>query len=250
MKILLGSVALVALAAGPAMAADMKAAPVYTKAPMMAPPYNWNGFYLGANGGYGWGTTDTDAFNAVTGVLVDHTSYGRSGGFVGGQIGANWQFAPNFLLGVEGDIQGSSLKGSIDSCLATGCAHADSNDNWFATLRGRLGVVSNNWLFYVTGGGAWVNGSVTRTITAAPAFPVLVGQASTATFTDTGWTVGGGIEYGFAPSWTVKAEYLYLDVKGSRDFSYSLAAAGRHDNTEQRINVARVGINYLLNWTH
>ena len=76
---------------------------------------------------------------------------------------------PNFLLGVEGDIDGANITGTNSSCLdATHCASSDGKNSWFATLRGQLGYVQDNWLIFATGGAAWVHGSATRTITALP----------------------------------------------------------------------------------
>jgi outer membrane immunogenic protein len=234
---------------GLACAADMatKAAPMPAKAPV-APPvalYNWNGFYVGANLGYGWNNVDSTSTNLATGEQTS-TSSTRHGVFGGGQIGYNWQFDPNWLIGIEGDIDAAGLTGSVDGCSSTGCSHSDGKNKWFATVRGRLGLVQNNWLFFVTGGAAWLDGSTTRTITAVtnPANAVLVGQSSTASGTDTGWTVGGGVDWGVAPNWSVNLEYRYMHVNTGRDFTYSLPTAARHVDSEDQIHTVRVSLDY------
>jgi outer membrane immunogenic protein len=234
---------------GLACAADMatKAAPMPAKAPV-APPvalYNWNGFYVGANLGYGWNNVDSTSANLATGEQTS-TSSTRHGVFGGGQIGYNWQFDPNWLIGIEGDIDAADLTGSVDGCSSAGCSHSDGKNKWFATVRGRLGLVQNNWLFFVTGGAAWLDGSTTRTITAVtnPANAVLVGQSSTASGTDTGWTVGGGVDWGIAPNWSVNLEYRYMHVNTGRDFTYSLPTAARHVDSEDQIHTVRVSLDY------
>src|SRR5665213_3151697 len=89
-KFLLGTVGMVALgmASAPASAADLAARPVYTKAPaMVAAIYDWSGFYIGINGG--WGETgDRRTFEPTATLLGDHRA---DGGTVGGQVGYRWQ---------------------------------------------------------------------------------------------------------------------------------------------------------------
>lgn len=234
-----------------AQAADMPTkAPMPAKAPMALPVavYNWNGFYVGGNFGYGWNDVDTTSTTVTNGEQTT-SSLSRRGVFGGGQIGYNWQFNPNWLIGLEGDIDAADITGTHDACSdATHCAHSDGKNDWFATVRGRLGYVQNNWLIFATGGVVWLHGTNTRTITVAPANTlVLVGQASTASGTDTGWTVGGGVEYGFARNWSLNVEYRYMQVDTSRDYSYSLIQANRHNDSTERVNTVRVGVNFHFN---
>ena len=238
-----------------AVAADMPLkAPA--AAPISPPVFNWNGIYIGGHVGYGWGTTDSDGFSLVTGAFTGSTSSDREGVFGGGQIGFNWVVVPHLLLGVEGDLSAANLTGTGDNCTATGCVHTDFKTDWFATLRGRLGLVMNNWLIYGTGGAVWTHSSNDRTIAClgagCPAVSVaspLVGMVASVSGTHSGWTAGGGVEWGFAPHWTAKLEYLYFDVKSSNDFVYpGFAAAGRHAESETKYQTVRLGINYLFNW--
>ena len=226
-------------------AADLPVkAPAYT-APAPVALYNWNGFYVGGNVGYGWDKIDSTSTNVATGEQTSASS-NRNGVFGGGQVGYNWQFNPNFLLGVEGDIDAANLTGSDDGCASTGCSHSDGKEDWFATLRGRFGYVQNNWLFFATGGAVWLHGSTTRTVVAVTNRnnAILVGQSSTASGTDVGWTVGGGIDWGFMPNWSMNLEYRFMDVQTSRVFTYSLPTATRNNDSTDKISTVRVSLDY------
>jgi len=221
---------------------------------MAASGYNWSGFYIGAHGGYGWGRANSDAFDTA-GALSSTTERRSDGFFGGGQIGVNWQFHPNWLVGVEADLSGADLKGSLNSCTVTGCATSDSKADWFGTVRGRVGVVFNNFMLYGTGGGAWMDNSVSRTISCVgagcPAVTtpsVLLGQTSSASSTLNGWVVGGGVEWGFAPGWTAKIEYQHMEFNYTYDFNYTLAGAFRRIDTDLHVDTIRFGVNYLFNW--
>jgi outer membrane immunogenic protein len=167
-----------------ASAADLGRAPRVAPAPVYAPLYSWAGFYMGVNGGGGFGDT--------------------SGGLFGGQLGYNWQFGQT-VLGLETDIQWSGIKGS-GNC-AFGC---ETKNNWFGTARGRLGYAYDRWLPYVTGGLAYGD------VEANPSFG-FISQSKTST----GWTVGAGVEFALAQNWTAKVEYLYMDLG---DFSSVVSA--------------------------
>src|SRR5215218_7994906 len=164
---------------GAASAADMRAAPAYKAAPMVAPVPTWQGFYIGGHAGGGW--------------IQD----GDSGFIGGGQIGYNWQFAPNWLIGVEGDFTWTDLGQSSSLFVPPGTTLTARSDlNWLASVRGRLGYTWDRYLVYFTGGGAWadIDGSATLTVTG-------VGTATaTADARASGWVIGGGGEYMFAPN--------------------------------------------------
>jgi len=245
--------AAVAIASGgSALAADLmptKAMPM--KAPYVAPPplYNWTGFYIGGHVGGGWASTDVSVFNAA-GVNDFNGTFSSSGWLGGGQAGFNWMLASSWVLGFEADISGADINGSITGCSATGCSTGNSKVDELGTARGRLGYAMNNWLFYGTGGFAWGHSSTTRTIISAPGFPVLVGQASTASGTDDGWVAGAGIEWGFMPNWTARVEYLHYEFDNiGQSFTYSLAAAARTTTANTGIDTVRFGLNYLWNWS-
>jgi len=263
MRVILGSVAALAMISS-AMAADLpvKAPP---PAPVMAPVWNWNGFYIGINGGYSWGhsSRDLNFFNPLNGVaLATGTGAGRdmNGGLFGGQIGYNWQMS-NWVFGLEADAQWTGQKGNTTVlCPVAGCfntafaatgtsATLQDKLDWFATFRGRLGfTVTPNVLLYATGGAAWgeveTSLGLTAVTTAGVPFTVL-GSNKTDRF---GWTVGGGIEAMFAPNWSAKLEYLYLDMGSISNSVVMPTASGLPlgANVTSRItdNIFRAGINY------
>jgi outer membrane immunogenic protein len=189
------------VACGAAVAADLPRGPTpyYSPAPAV---YNWSGVYAGLNVGYGWGK-------------VTNTSVDPNGILGGGQIGINWQ-SGQFVYGAETDLQGS---GASD----TFAAYKFSNP-WFGTLRGRVGYAFNNMLVYGTAGLAYGD---------------LKGQfgGTVETHTLAGWTAGIGAEVGFTPAWSVKAEYLYMDL-ADRGFAITGMDNG------YRSSIARFGVNY------
>jgi outer membrane immunogenic protein len=268
-----------------AFSADMptKAAP----APIAPSVYSWTGFYIGINGGYGWRDssqvvfTPNDPYSVA--LLTDSISDGTHvvapahrlrGGFGGGQIGYNWQFSPNWLVGLEADFQGSSIDGSgtTTSILSapglTATTNADQHVRWFGTVRARLGYLpAANWLLYGTGGFAYgrVEESVNIITGGAGGGLVLIGIdgfnascigvpgaqpcfAGSSSRTATGWTAGGGVEYAFWKNLTVKAEYLYVNLGSGDSFTVSAqdpapstftASFGRVD-----FHTVRAGLNY------
>jgi outer membrane immunogenic protein len=239
------------------LAADLPARMPMKAAPIVAPAYNWNGFYLGANVGYGWDKLSSDSFNSA-GVFLENTPANRRGVFGGGQIGYNWQFAPNWLLGIEADAEASDIKGTTAACSPTGCASSHGKTDDFGTVRGRLGYVANNVLLYGTGGWAWSHSTVDRTVTCVvagggtcpggPSPSPLTGMVANASGSQSGWVAGAGIEWGFMPNWTAKVEYLRLQFDNvGRDFSYAgFPTAFRHVSTNSSLDTVRVGVNYLF----
>ncbi|HLL29290.1 MAG TPA: outer membrane protein [Xanthobacteraceae bacterium] len=205
-----------AMAAQAANAADLPRRPP-PEYPVKAPPlrvFDWTGFYAGINAGYGWGSSRFD-FGAAGANHID-----TSGGLVGGTLGYNYQIGQT-VLGLEGDFDWQDVK-SNGVCVAGVC---QTKSNWLSTVRGRLGYAFDRFMPYVTGGAAF--SEVKANIPG-------VGSASD---TRTGWTVGGGAEYAFAPNWTVKAEYLYVDLG-----TLNCPACGA--NVKVKENVVRAGLNY------
>lgn len=207
-KILLATTALLAMSAT-AFAADLPAR-AYTKAPaLVAPGVNWSGFYAGVFGGYGWSQD----------VKVDRLAIATdeiNGGFGGGTVGYNWQ-APGtqWVFGIEVDAAGSSLK-------YTTVGFEDKIDA-FGSVTGRVGYAVDAALFYAKGGFAWADNKVT------------VGAFSESKV-HTGWTVGGGLEYMFAPAWSVKGEYMYAD--------YSKETYGNIVDFGATVHTFKAGVNY------
>jgi len=211
-----GLAGLSALAAGAASAADLP--PRYAPVPRAAiynPIYMWTGFYLGINGGGGWGRSQWDG--------VD--KFDISGGLLGGTIGYNWQWG-QAVVGVEGDIGWSGIRGSTNTLCPLGC---ETRNHWLATARGRVGYSFDRFLPYLTAGLAF--GDINAT---TPGFPG--GSITTA-----GWTVGGGLEFGIAPNVSLKAEYLFVDLSNFNcGFNCGLASNGE---VSFYANIFRGGLN-------
>ena len=202
---------------GAAWSADLPPGPYY-KAPAYLPPaYNWTGFYIGANGGGGFGWSKWDTTNSFT----------PTGGVAGGTIGYNYQIGAA-VLGVEGDIDWAGLSGSTTAGCPAGCTTSDS---WLSTVRGRLGYAAGRFMPYITAGGAFGNINAST--------PGLAGGNAT----NAGWTVGAGLEFAIAPRWTIKAEYLYVDL-GSFNCGGGCSAGAAVDNVAFTTNLIRGGFNY------
>jgi outer membrane immunogenic protein len=241
-------------AAASAAGADLSTAPAYKAPPPPAPYYyNWNGFYVGANVGGGWTSDSLHQTGALTGPGLSATT--RSSGVVGGgQLGYNWVAAPNWLLGVEADVSGAALKGAATGLTGNGLATTSWTEkvDAFGTARGRLGYIANNWLFYSTGGFAWSNDTLTRTqLVTLPVSPV-AGLVMSNSATRTGWAAGGGVEWGFAPNWVARLEYLHLDL-GDPTFSFTTTSGNGAtisrsiDEGRLKVDTLRVGVSYLFN---
>ncbi len=236
-KILLGAFGLAAVSmSAPAVAADLAARP-YTKAPppMVAAIYDWTGFYIGLNGGGGSSHKCWD-FVPVVGAVVREGCHDATGGTVGGQIGYRWQ-ASSWVFGIEGQGNWADFKGSNTSLL-----FADTNRSRidaFGLLTGQVGYAWNNVLFYVKGGGAVVGDK----------YDILTipGGAALATVNETRWggAVGAGLEFGFAPNWSVGVEYDHLFL-GHRNLNFT-APGGVLFTTErigQDVDMGLVRVNY------
>jgi outer membrane immunogenic protein len=218
-KFLLGTVGLIALgvASAPASAADLAARP-YTKAPpMIAAIYDWSGFYIGANGGWGsshncWdNTTPAGAFFAAEGC------HDATGGVAGGQVGYRWQNA-GWVFGLE--------------------AQGDWAD--LGLFTGQIGYAWNNALLYVKGGGAVTDNR--NDILAVGGGPLI---ASTGDQTRWGGTVGVGIEFGFAPNWSAGLEYDHLFMQDKNvAFTTPGGFAFGTDNVRQDVDLVTVRVNY------
>jgi outer membrane immunogenic protein len=217
------AVAGIATASGTALAADMQR-PVYKAPPAGVLPvtYDWTGFYIGGHVGYGWAEKNwQDGFGLFG---ASHEASGVLGGLQGG---FNYQIG-QFVIGAEGDWSWAGLSGSSNSVLA----NFNTNVDWTATLTGRAGIAFDRWLVYAKGGAAWARD---RFSTNFYTFP-----ASEVTDTRLGWTVGAGVEYAFAPQWTAKLEYNYMDF-GNRDVSFS---PGTTTSIDQQVHAIKFGINY------
>jgi outer membrane immunogenic protein len=215
-----------------ALAADISSPPV--RSPAVAAPisaYNWTGFYVGANAGWGWvkGKADGcfDDFCASFSKLLD--------GFVGGgQLGFNYQTG-NLVWGAEADTQWTDAKETITGSVFGVQFSQAVRLSHFETIRGRLGVAMGTWLPYVTAGYGWGTAKGTLTVPG-------VGSANTSDSHGL-WVVGAGVEAALAGNWTWKLEYLYLNTG---DIDESVTAGGDTLKATAKVSVstARLGLNY------
>jgi outer membrane immunogenic protein len=226
-NLLLAAVSLVALsAAAPALAADLAARP-YTKAPaMVAAIYDWSGFYIGINGGGASARTTWD----LTGVGREG-SHDATGGTVGGQIGYRWQ-SGQWVFGVEG--QGNWADFSGDNTSALFATRNRTKIDAFGLITGQVGYAWNNVLIYVKGGAAVVSDKYEISSTAG---------ALLASTSDTRWggTVGAGLEYGFAPNWSVGVEYNHIFLS---DKDVTFAGFAGTERIRQDVDMGLVRLNY------
>jgi len=215
-RFVVACVGLLAFAAGTAVAADLppRYPPPY-RAPIYSPVYNWTGFYLGINGGGGWGRSQWDGID----------KFDVSGGLIGGTIGYNWQWG-QAVVGVEGDIDWSGIRGTTTTLCGLGC---ETRNHWLSTVRGRIGYAFDRFLPYLTAGLAV--GDIAATVPGLPG-----GSITTA-----GWTVGGGLEFGIVSNVSVKAEYLFVDL-GNFNCGFNCGLGGT-GNVSFYSNVFRAGLN-------
>lgn len=211
-RLLLAGAALLSLMTA-ASAADLAARP-YTKAPPISPAVNWSGFYIGAMGGYAFDSSD-------------------GGGFGGGTVGYNWQ-AGQFVFGIEVDAAGASIKDSQAGFIGIVPVTAEDKIDALGSVTGRIGVAANAALFYAKGGYAWANNKLSVT---------LPGVTSSDSHVHSGYTIGGGVEYMFAPNWSAKAEYMFTHLEGQ---TYTIFGVPFDSGTAEFSSV-KVGVNYHFN---
>ena len=230
-KLLLIGLFVSTFGAAPALAADL---PVRAHPAPVAPlaVYSWTGFYLGANIGGAWSkATITDA---VTGANFSSSNSGFIGG---GQFGYNWQFN-NWILGVEGDIDGTSINKTSNAVAVPliGTLQASAGTDWIATLAGRFGYAFDHWMIYGKAGGAWVQNSATLS-------NLTTGASVSATNTNSGWVAGIGAEWAFSGPWSAKIEYNHIGLDSWSPSTSSVIINDRI-NVSRHIDLVKFGINY------
>jgi outer membrane immunogenic protein len=223
MKKILLALGFMGLGTASALAADLPAR-TYSKAPaMISAAYNWTGFYVGVMGGYGWSDSVTVAgFTTGTNDI--------NGGFVGGTIGYNWQGAGSpFVFGIEADGAWSDINYSETLLGVT----FEDRIRSFGSVTGRLGYAVDAALFYVKGGYAWADNRMSVSALGVTLF-------SESRF-HSGWTVGGGLEYGFTPNWSGKVEYMYASYDNE---AYLTAFVPGGVSFGADVHTVKAGINY------
>lgn len=243
-SVLLASVSIAALF----IAAEANAADLAVKAPrpmIAAPVYSWTGCYVGAHVGWGWGHNNHSQ-TSFSGGPVRTLGTGRinsSGGLFGGQVGCNYQFASNWVFGVQGDVAAADING-VGSDPLTGRFGGHPNtiavkSDWLASVTGRIGYTGfdNRALFYVKGGGAWIHNKWDLSNTAIFYPAALVDE------TRGGWTIGGGVEYAFTQNWSGFAEYNYYNF-GNGKLLASDTEGHSFNSDKQTVQTVKIGVNY------
>jgi len=236
----LGPVGLVAAGLATSVVAADLPARAYTKAPAyIAAVYDWSGFYLGANGGWGTSRKCWDANTGVGGTfLATEGCHDAGGGVAGGQIGYRWQSGA-FVFGVEGQGDWAGLRGSNISLLTPGTSDR-SKINAFGLVTGEVGYAWNNALLYVKGGAAITSDKYTGLSTATGA------TLDSAKENRWGGAAGVGVEYGFMPNWSAALEYDHMFMgTHTEDFrSAATNAITREDRIRQDVDAVTARINY------
>lgn len=262
---------------GSALAADLPSRKAAIAEPIAAPMFTWTGFYVGVNLGYASNVSNGNygALQLPPPTSWNHTANwnnggtGSGGGVIGGgQVGYNYQLMSNFVVGIEADIQASSLKSTGSALGPMPPSNANPGQQftsvstqtqlgWFGTLRGRAGfTIVPTFLVYATGGLAY--GNVKQNLIAnvlnmsGPSALLGGGYTSSTRF---GWTAGGGVEWAFLPNWSAKFEYLYTDLGSSSAtlagstpigfyYDYPGARYFGGQNARTSFQTFRVGVNY------
>jgi outer membrane immunogenic protein len=229
------------------------------RAPVAIAAYDWTGWYFGAHLGGAWSrgdVSDSPLPNAAVAgqpfLPFDNDDANVMGGIQGGY---NYQFNRNWVVGIEADFSFTNLSGSqtyapipaFPAGVIAGTTETLSREiDWFGSVRGRLGYAWDRWLVYATGGYAFAK-IKTNAISIFP--------ANVYSFSDdsvkSGWTVGGGLEYGLAANWTVRGEYLYYNFEDVSGVSFgvpSTAPVGSSYLWENQIHTARIALNYKPGW--
>lgn len=234
-KVLLGAIGAIALSlSAPASAADLA---VKAPAPMIPAIYDWSGFYIGLNGGGGSAHKCWDNYTFAGVFVGGEGCHNATGGTVGGQLGYRMQ-SGSWVFGVEGQGNWADFSGSTTSVLFPAQLNRSSIDA-FGLVTGQVGYAWNNVLFYVKGGGAVVGNKYD--IFTQPG-GVLIASARE---TRWGGTVGAGLEFGFAPNWSVGVEYNHI-FTGNSTLSFNNAAgvAVQSDRISQDVDLGLVRVNY------
>lgn len=219
-RFVLAGLALTTLVAAQASAADLPRSMPY-RTPAYVTSYNWTGFYVGANTGYVWGSTD---------------GFDLRGGFIGGQVGYNWQAAGSpWVIGAELDSAWADLGRTDTFILPAGVLSVSSSANYVGSARLRAGYAFDRTMVYLTGGLGWIHNEIAVNATVG-GFTL----GATDSQFHIGGVVGAGVEHAFAPNWSGKIEYIYSMYSSETYFSGVAGGVSASADT----HTLRVGLNY------
>ena len=205
-----------------------------------SPRPSWTGFYVGGHLGYGWGLDDSPFNVNVLNVVSQGGNRSIKGPFGGLQVGYNFAIG-QFVVGLEIDASLSDIDGNSPIINGANTGNTQARVESFGTGRARIGYLFGNALAFGTGGVALGRVETSRTQLTGTVFNATPGSIDRATYTSSGWVVGGGVEFALAQHWTAKIEYLYVDL-GTNTVTRVLAEQ-RVDHTVT-LSTARIGLNY------
>jgi len=245
-KLLLAGVAGIALAVGaPANAADLGPRPTYKAPPVVAPVpiFTWTGCYIGGHIGGGWGRKHFE------GGLTEPLPEDISGFLGGGQVGCDWQLAPNWLIGIQGSGSAADIKGDVLDPFVPYGKPFHARTDWLADVSGRIGWTWDRWMIYGKGGVAWAGDKYdVADLSFTPPFTFHASE------TRTGFVAGVGLEWAFWNNWSAFLEYDFYGF-GTRTLAFDICqvtCGPPNGNTnvdiKQDINVVKAGINWRFNW--
>src|SRR6516164_10790304 len=213
--------------------------------PPALPPFTLTGCYAGGQAGGGFGHKDLNDSVGIVSSISDFTSANLniSGYMLGGQIGCDYQFAPTWVVGIEGAATGGNIHGSTS--VATPALLGDSANfrettPLVLTVTGRIGYAWNNWLLYAKGGAAWASDRYS-------ASDVLATYDFEGLETRFGWTAGAGVEWAFSDIWSVRLEYDFYGF-GTRSVNFidNVSSTVGPLDIKQDIQVIKVGVNFRV----
>jgi outer membrane immunogenic protein len=241
--ILLGGAAASLLTAS-GFAADLDRMPI--KAAPVPPFFTWTGCYAGGWIGGGWGQKNLADSTGLLALVTGFTAatLNIDGYLLGGQFGCDYQFASNWVLGLEGAVSGGAIRGSTAVALPTGIAGDSASfkerTDFLTSVTGRVGYAFDRWLLYAKGGAAWAGDKYS-------AIGVFLGTPYDLEGLETrlGWTAGVGIEWAFSPYWSVTLEYDYYGF-GSHNITFIDTNSGTTgpENIKQNLQVVKLGVNF------
>jgi outer membrane immunogenic protein len=235
-----------AISTSAAFAADLE---VPLKAAPVAPPFTWTSCYAGLQAGGGFGQTSlTDSFGTIAlagGTGFTSANTGIDGYLLGGQIGCDYQFGSNWVVGFEGSAGWGNISGN--TTVAIPGVPGDSlnfteNTDLLTSVTARIGYAWNDWLLYAKGGAAWTGNRYSASDTAGALF------AFDGLETRLGWTAGAGIEWAFSRNWSVKLEYDYYGF-GTRSVTFidnTIAMTSGPVNINQNVQIVKLGLNFHM----
>lgn len=225
-----------------------------------APVFTWTGFYVGGQVGYAWGEDDTVlssgreriVFDGLGGLHGDSIKYDIDGVVGGAHAGFNLQ-SGNFVIGIEGDLEASGVSGertasesgTILGVPVSGSASVKTDVNWMASVRGRLGFTFDRLMVYGTGGVAFAD--IEHTYTASgTAFGIGVAEGVKFSDSQTGWTLGGGLEYAVTSNMTTRVEYRYTQFGSFDNQIFTVRSDGVDLLAEQEpdFHTVRAGVSF------